>query len=236
MAGLEGRVALITGGVASGVVHDLATAREAQVASTGHAVPAAWRFGAGPSPGHLLVGAGEASEAELIAECGRGLYVQRLDYVRVLRPGDVLVTGSSRDSTLWIEGGKAVANVPQFRFTASVAELLRGVLAIGMRFGAEGALYLTDWITGWDSKDEGRIWKLDTPATAGSATRKQVLSELRADFRARPVATTLPVMPSPTAYLPRSIDPSICSSLMKRAASIVTIRRAWRRSAHSRGP
>jgi quinoprotein glucose dehydrogenase len=66
--------------------------------------------------------------------------------------------------------------------------LLRGVLAIGMRFGAEGALYLTDWITGWNSKDEGRIWKLDTPSTAGSAIRKEVLSELRADFQSRPVA------------------------------------------------
>jgi glucose/arabinose dehydrogenase/HEAT repeat protein len=66
--------------------------------------------------------------------------------------------------------------------------LLRGVLAIGMRFGAEGALYLTDWMTGWNSKDEGRIWKLDTPSTVGSAARKEVLSELRADFRSRPVA------------------------------------------------
>jgi glucose/arabinose dehydrogenase/HEAT repeat protein len=66
--------------------------------------------------------------------------------------------------------------------------LLRGVLAIGMRFGAEGALYLTDWMNGWDSKDQGRIWKLDTPATVGSAARKEVLSELRADFRSRPVA------------------------------------------------
>ena len=65
--------------------------------------------------------------------------------------------------------------------------LLRGVLAIGMRFGAEGALYLTDWITGWDSKDQGRIWKLDTPSAAGSAARKEVQSLLRADFRSRPV-------------------------------------------------
>jgi quinoprotein glucose dehydrogenase len=66
--------------------------------------------------------------------------------------------------------------------------LLRGVLAIGMRFGAEGALYLTDWINGWDSKDQGRIWKLDTPSTVGSAARKEVQTELRADFRSRPVA------------------------------------------------
>ena len=53
-----------------------------------------------------------------------------------------------------------------------------------MRFGAEGALYLTDWITGWDSKDQGRIWKLDAPAAAGSAVRKEVQTLLRADFRA----------------------------------------------------
>ena len=66
--------------------------------------------------------------------------------------------------------------------------LLRGVLAIGMRFGAEGALYLTDWISGWNSKDQGRIWKLDTPAAAGSAVRKDVLTLLKADFRSRPVA------------------------------------------------
>ena len=66
--------------------------------------------------------------------------------------------------------------------------LLRGVLAIGMRFGAEGALYLTDWMTGWNSKDKGRIWKLDAPAAAGSAARKEVQTLLRADFRTRPVA------------------------------------------------
>ena len=47
--------------------------------------------------------------------------------------------------------------------------LLRGVLAIGLRFGPEGAMYVTDWMTGWNSKDKGRIWKLDAPAVAGSA-------------------------------------------------------------------
>ena len=66
--------------------------------------------------------------------------------------------------------------------------LLRGVLAIGMRFGPEGALYLTDWITGWNSKDQGRIWKLDAPAEAGSTVRKEVHTLLAADFRARPAA------------------------------------------------
>jgi putative heme-binding domain-containing protein len=92
-------------------------------------------------------------------------------------------------------GGASNARVYGFRLKESGAGvtyedeklLLRGVLAIGMRFGAEGALYLTDWITGWNSKDKGRIWKLDTPAAAGSAARKDVLTLLRADFRNRPV-------------------------------------------------
>ena len=64
-------------------------------------------------------------------------------------------------------------------------ELLRGILTIGMRFGPDGALYITDWITGWESKDDGRLWKIDAPAAAGSAVRKDVQSLLAADFSGR---------------------------------------------------
>jgi quinoprotein glucose dehydrogenase len=64
--------------------------------------------------------------------------------------------------------------------------LTKGVLVVGMKFGPDGALYLTDWITGWDSKNNGRLWKLDTPAAAGSAIRKDVQDLLRADFAQRP--------------------------------------------------
>jgi len=45
------------------------------------------------------------------------LYIQRLDYVRVVQARETLVTGTTRDATLWIEAGKVVASVPQFRFT-----------------------------------------------------------------------------------------------------------------------
>ena len=60
--------------------------------------------------------------------------------------------------------------------------LLKGILAVGLRIGPDGALYVTDWITGWDSKNKGRIWKLDTPETANSAIRKDVLTLLGDDF------------------------------------------------------
>jgi quinoprotein glucose dehydrogenase len=66
--------------------------------------------------------------------------------------------------------------------------LLRGILAVGLAFGPEGALYVTDWITGWDSNNQGRLWKLDTPAEAGSALRKEVQTLLVADFATRNVA------------------------------------------------
>lgn len=40
-------------------------------------------------------------------------------------------------------------------------DVLSGVLPTGIQFGPDGALYLADWINGWSTKDQGRIWKLD---------------------------------------------------------------------------
>jgi putative membrane-bound dehydrogenase-like protein len=67
-------------------------------------------------------------------------------------------------------------------------QLLRGILTVGMQFGPEGALYLTDWITGWDSKNNGRIWKLDAPAAAGTPIRKEVQGLLQEDFAKKSAA------------------------------------------------
>jgi putative heme-binding domain-containing protein len=64
-------------------------------------------------------------------------------------------------------------------------QLLRGILAVGIKFGPDGALYVTDWITGWQSKNAGRLWKLDAPAVAGSAVRREVRTLLVDDFGKR---------------------------------------------------
>ncbi|MEH6679760.1 MAG: HEAT repeat domain-containing protein [Sediminicola sp.] len=40
-------------------------------------------------------------------------------------------------------------------------DILSGVLPTGIRFAPDGALYLADWINGWDTKNYGRVWKLD---------------------------------------------------------------------------
>ena len=75
--------------------------------------------------------------------------------------------------------------------------LTRGVLVVGMKFGPDGALYLTDWITGWDSKNNGRLWKADTPETANSPIRKEVRELLGADFAARPGAAVVALLRHP---------------------------------------
>ncbi|MDJ1472521.1 HEAT repeat domain-containing protein [Xanthocytophaga flava] len=40
-------------------------------------------------------------------------------------------------------------------------KLTTGILPTGIRFGTDGALYAADWVTGWDTKNYGRIWKID---------------------------------------------------------------------------
>ena len=47
----------------------------------------------------------------------------------------------------------------------SEQDVLSGILPTGIRFGPDGALYLADWINGWNTKDAGRVWKLDVKAS-----------------------------------------------------------------------
>jgi quinoprotein glucose dehydrogenase len=55
--------------------------------------------------------------------------------------------------------------------------ILSGILATGIRFGPDGALYVADWINGWDTKNYGRVWKLDV------TDDKNDLKDLRAETK-----------------------------------------------------
>jgi predicted Zn-dependent protease len=124
---------LIENGVLTGVVSDLGHAAVTGGVSTGHAVPAGWRFGADPSPSHLLLDGGDHTEQELADLCGEGLVISRLDYLRILHPKDTLVTGTTRDATYWIRDGEPVAWQPSVRLTFRMDEVLNAVLAVGRR-------------------------------------------------------------------------------------------------------
>jgi HEAT repeat protein len=40
-------------------------------------------------------------------------------------------------------------------------DVVSGILPTGIKFGPDGALYVADWINGWNTKNYGRVWKLD---------------------------------------------------------------------------
>ena len=40
-------------------------------------------------------------------------------------------------------------------------DMVSGILPTGIDFGPDGALYAADWINGWDTKNYGRVWKID---------------------------------------------------------------------------
>lgn len=55
--------------------------------------------------------------------------------------------------------------------------ILSGLLPTGIRFGPDGALYVADWINGWDTKNYGRVWKMDVTADQND------LKDLRAETK-----------------------------------------------------
>jgi quinoprotein glucose dehydrogenase len=75
-------------------------------------------------------------------------------------------------------------------------EIVKGLLPTGLDFGPDGALYFGDWINGWNTKDEGRIWKLDMGAAAGAdmELRSKVQELLTADFTKMPVAEVMELL------------------------------------------
>ncbi|MDZ7717681.1 MAG: HEAT repeat domain-containing protein [Balneolaceae bacterium] len=86
----------------------------------------------------------------------------------------------------------SIANSPIYGFTLEESgagfelktdeEVLTGILAVGLDFGPDGALYMTDWRDGWDRNGEGRIWKLDAPADANSDIRLETKNLIADDF------------------------------------------------------
>jgi quinoprotein glucose dehydrogenase len=62
------------------------------------------------------------------------------------------------------------------------SKIISGILPTGLDFGPDGALYVADWIDGWNTSNYGRIWKIDDKAGAGSEARKQTQKWLTADL------------------------------------------------------
>lgn len=112
----------------------------------------------------------------------------------VYNPGTAL--GPEYKNTYFIAefvGSPAASGIHSFKLNAKGAgfelgehkKVLGGVLPTGLDFGPDGALYVADWIEGWDTHNYGRIWKLDYKDAAGTAIRTEVKTLLAADFSGR---------------------------------------------------
>ena len=62
-------------------------------------------------------------------------------------------------------------------------KIVGSFLPTGIDFGPDGALYMADWVNGWDDKNYGRIWKLTDETAKGWELQKQTTAEIKADYK-----------------------------------------------------
>lgn len=124
------RVDIVKEGVVLGPVYDRRTARKEGKESTGHGLPPGAR-GFGPVAFNLFLAPGDLSTADLLRRMGRGLYITRFWYTRLVHPRDCVVTGMTRDGVYWVEDGEIAYPVKNLRFTQSYVDALAGVEAVG---------------------------------------------------------------------------------------------------------
>lgn len=83
------------------------------------------------SPGNLIMAGGEGTTADLVAGTDRGILVTRTWYIRMVDPQTVLLTGLTRDGTFYIENGRIVHPVKNFRFNESPVIMLNNIDELG---------------------------------------------------------------------------------------------------------
>ncbi|MCJ8209482.1 TldD/PmbA family protein [Mucilaginibacter sp. RS28] len=84
-----------------------------------------------PGPSNIIMDGGNTSLEEMIKSTERGILVSRLWYIRMVDPQSLLLTGLTRDGTYYIENGKIMFPVKNFRFNESPVIMLNNVEALG---------------------------------------------------------------------------------------------------------
>jgi PmbA protein len=133
------RVELVTDGIATGVVHDAATAARASTSSTGHALPSPNTWG--PIPWNLFMAPGSSSKDAMLANTERGIWVTRFHYVNIVHPKKAILTGMTKDGTFLIEHGRIVRPLRNFRFTQSIPDAFSTIDAIASQTRLVAAEY-----------------------------------------------------------------------------------------------
>ncbi|MCE9636871.1 MAG: TldD/PmbA family protein [Planctomycetes bacterium] len=132
-------VPLIDRGVATGLVHDRATAHRFGCRSTGHAT--AQPSSSGPIASNLVLAAGTGSTADLLRGLDRGILVTQFHYTNMVEPTQLTLTGMTRNGTFLIDRGEVANPVKNMRFTQSLVEALRRVTGIAGDASLASALF-----------------------------------------------------------------------------------------------
>ncbi|WP_242921707.1 TldD/PmbA family protein [Pontibacter liquoris] len=93
-----------------------------------------------PPPGNMIMEGGNQSLEDLIKGTKRGILVTRLWYIRAVDPQTLLYTGLTRDGTFYIENGKIMYPVKNFRFNESPVIMLNNLDALGKPQRISGSL------------------------------------------------------------------------------------------------
>ena len=76
-------------------------------------------------------------------------------------------------------------------------QFLWSVLATDVDFAPDGALYVSDWVEGWDKTGKGRIWRFEDPKKKGDKAVKEVQRLLGEGMSGRDLATLTTLMGHP---------------------------------------
>jgi predicted Zn-dependent protease len=142
------RVGLVENGIVKRVVYARATAERMKrsefkdqagpTAATGHGFALPNEMGEMPQ-NIVFASVGDPQTVEqMIASTERGVLVTRLWYIREVEPFEKMLTGMTRDGTFYVENGRVVGGVRNFRFNESLIHMLSHVEAMSVPVRASG--------------------------------------------------------------------------------------------------
>jgi predicted Zn-dependent protease len=131
------KVQLVERGVVKRLVYARASAEKMRqseyadkvgpIESTGHGFPIPNEMGEGPMNIVFEASRDPKTIDLMIASTERGILVTRLWYIREVDAYEKILTGMTRDGTFFVENGRVVGGVRNFRFNQSLIEMLSNV-------------------------------------------------------------------------------------------------------------
>lgn len=121
------RIELIDHGKLAGAVYDRETAAKQRKQSTGHAQSRRELFASGPQANNLFIKPGDQTIDEMIQSVERGIWITRFQYTTLSDPTELVISGSTRDGTFWIENGKIQYALPNLPFRVSIYKILKEI-------------------------------------------------------------------------------------------------------------